>query len=354
MIIDFHVHAIPPEMMNGAGALGPTEVGTEPDGRRVIRIGNQTVRLSPQPQSGSYAQMFLDAQGPAGIDCTGLSISPLFYMYWTPPEVGVPFARRVNDILSGYCSEHPDRLFFLGTLPMQDVEASVAEAERAVSTLTAKALVIGTDNLGGRDLDNEAFFPLYEAVERLGVPLFVHPGPANIEQQVPGRRDKYGSAWMPGYQIRETTAVCHLIYGGVLDAFPDLQVCVSHGGGAAPFLLGKLSRHARNTLQTGETEPIKAQLPFEDYLQRNFYFDTFVEDSNSLRLLLDVMGPDRLLFGQHTGLSTTSSDDLSRIRGTGLADEEVQKIVGGNAAKLFQLWSQRLPHPCPTKREDDE
>lgn len=337
MIIDFHVHAIPPEMMERAGRFGPHEVGTEADGRRVIRIGNQTVRLSPQPDSGNYAQMFLDAQGPAGVDCTGLNISPLFYMYWTPPEAGVPFASHVNDVLAGYCAEHPDRLFFNATLPMQDIDASVAEAKRAVGRLGAKALVVGTDNLGGRDLDDEAFFPLYETVEQLGVPLFVHPGPANIEQQRVSQPDKYGSAWMPGYQIRETIAVCHLVYGGVLDAFPDLQVCVSHGGGAVPFLLGKLDRHARATLQTGQSVPIKASRPFDEYLQRNFYFDTFVEDSRSLRLLLEVMGPDRLLFGQHTGLSTTSSDDLSRIRAEGLSEADLAKVTGRNAAKLFQL-----------------
>lgn len=337
MIVDFHVHAIPPEVMGKAGKHGPEELSVDEEtGARIVRVGTQTSRLSPRPMDKPYYEMFIEAQERHGVDKTGLQITPLFYFYWIDPDTGAAFARSVNDTLSGYVSHYPDRLFFFATLPMQDIDASVKEAERAVRDLGAKGIVMGTDNVAGHDLDDPALFPLYEKIVDLDVPLFTHPGPYNIEDQ--GRPDKYNFSWIPGYEFRETMAVCHLIFGGVLDEYPDLKVCVSHGGGTVPFLVGKLERLIdKGGVSVGESTPIKAKRPFREYLRKNFYFDSFVEDGRSLELLLDVMGTDRVLFGQHTGLTSTGADELSKVKAASISDEAKAKVLGQNAVELFRL-----------------
>lgn len=334
-VVDFHIHAVPPEVMGEAGTYGPEEVELD-ERSRLIRVGERTSKLSPRPLDRPYYEMYIEAQDEQGVDVSGLEITPLFYFHWVEPEIAKSFARAANDTLSGYVSHYPKRLFFMATLPMQDIAASVEEAKRAVGDLGARGLVIGTDNMAGRDLDDEALFPLYETAVELDVPIFVHPAPYNIEDQQ--REDKYNFSWIPGYEFRETLAVCHLIYGGVLDEFPELQVCVPHGGGTVPFLVGKLGRLVGGKgTDLGVTKSVKAQRPFEDYLHSNFYFDTFVEDERTLRFLLEVMTPDRVMFGQHTGLASTSADELTKLMAADLSDVDRAKVLGGNAMRLFKL-----------------
>lgn len=134
-------------------------------------------------------------------------------------------------------------------------------------------------------------------------------------------------------------AVTHLVFGGVLDEFPRLKVCVPHGGGTTPFLAGKLSRLIGSTHGSDITQgsAIKAKRPLEEYLHRNFYFDTFVEDPRSLQLVVDVMGPDRVLFGQHTGLASTTASELDHVRRLNIGSRDKEKILGENARQLFKL-----------------
>lgn len=336
-IVDFHVHAIPPEVMGKAGEHGPEELECT-ETTRVIRVGNQTASLSPRPLDTEYYEMYIEAQDEAGVSISGLELTPLFYFNWVDAETGAAFTRAANDTLAGYVAAYPDRLFFMATLPMQDIDMALVELRRAVGELGARSVMVGTDSMGGRDLDDPYFYPLWEELVRMDVPVFTHPGPYNVENQSNTDSAKYNYDWFPGYNFRETIAVSHLIFGGVLDEFPGLKVIVPHGGGTVPFLLGKLGRMIGGKVASlGDSRAIRSKRPFEDYLHTNFYFDTFVEDARTLKFVLEVMGPDRVLFGQHTGLKATTADELSKVLAADLSKPDLEKVVSKNAMELFKL-----------------
>lgn len=330
MIIDFHNHALPPEVMGMAGKYGPEELAAD-EKSRTIRAASVVNVLSPRPLDKPYPYQYIDRAEAAGVDMCGIQVTPIWNFYWAEPEIVVPFVSVTNDTMAGYVKDHPDKLFFLAGLPLQDMASSLTEAERAVTQLGARALFIGTNDINGHDLDEEYFWPLYEKAVALDVPLFVHPGP---ETRVSNRNEKYAFGHIPGFEFQETIAVTHLVYGGVLDKFPELKVIISHGGGATPYLFGKLAR-----LCSGKRIPkdVKAQRPFEYYLQNNFYFDTFVEDQLTLKFLYDFMGPDRLLFAQHTGMANTGAAELARVQALDISSVDREKILGGNAAELFKI-----------------
>jgi len=331
LVIDFHNHALPPEVMGFAGKYGPEEIAADEKSRTIVAAG-QTHVLSPRPLDKPYFHQYLDRAEAAGVDVCGLEVTPIWNFYWAESEIVVPFVREINNTLAGYVRDNPGKLFFLAGLPLQDMQCAIEEAERAVKELGAKALFIGTNDINGYDLDDEYFDPLYKKVLDLDVPIFVHPGP---DKPDPSRSDKYRFHWIPGFEFKETIAVTHLVYGGVFDRFPGLKVIVSHGGGTVPYLYGKLKR----LLDGGKASPqdAKAKKSFDHYLQNNFYFDTFVEDDLTLKFLYDFMGPERLLFAQHTGMANTGAPELARVRRMDIPESEKEMILGGNASKLFKL-----------------
>src|SRR5262249_23062712 len=151
-----------------------------------------------------------------GWDVHVMSTSPLFYMYWTPPEIGVPYARLTNDTLAEYCAPYPQRLFFMATLPMQDPAAAAAEVDRA-ARIGAKGINLGGRNLGGREFDDPALDPVWERIVANEFPIFIHGYPQAIAEQ---RSDPYGISTFDGYLYDESCAFLYLVFGGVLDRFP--------------------------------------------------------------------------------------------------------------------------------------
>jgi aminocarboxymuconate-semialdehyde decarboxylase len=260
-----------------------------------------------------------------GIDIMGVTTSPFYYLYWAEPEIGVPFARVQNEALAKYCSTDPRRLFFMATLPLQDIAASVEEAEHAVGTLHARAVNIGGGNLAGRELDDPELEPVLACIEALGVPLFIHPYPTTLAG---GERHRLGMDAILEYLYQESLAVGTLIYGGVLDKFPGLKVCITHGGGFVPYQFGRLEVFAG-------PKASKAVRPIRDYLDR-FYFDTLVHDLPARRFLYEFMGPDHLFVGDNFK-GADSADGFAMVDELNLHPEEAEQIKSGTAIELFGL-----------------
>lgn len=325
MRVNIHSHAIPPETLNKAGKYGPSLVD-EPGGGWSLKVGPYQSRGSlPQDKRFLDPMLRLKDMDSKRIDIMGVTISPLFYLYWAEPEIGIPFARVQNDALANWCKADPKRLFFIATLPMQDPKASLIEADRAVE-LGARGFNVGTDNFAGRNLDHQAFFPLYEKIQQLDVPLFIHPYPLPMEG---GESDKYNLSWIAGYVHQDTVAFCHLVFGGVLDHFPRLKVCITHGGGSVPYQFGRLE------YALARMPDVEAKKPLHDYLE-NFYFDVLIHDLKARSFLVDFMGADHLVMGDNY-LGWDAVDGFALVDELKLPDTDHRKICGDNAVKLFKL-----------------
>jgi aminocarboxymuconate-semialdehyde decarboxylase len=291
--IDIHAHAVLEQTFGHMGALGP-ELSDGPDGRPKFRVGAYElngVRYRGSPFMDVSAR--IAAMDRAGIDFQIVSPNPLTYFHFAPAADARHFCRYHNDILAEVVAPHRGRLAAFAQVPIQDPLAACEELERAVSDLHMLGAYIGTDF--PFMLDDPALDPFYETCVRLNVPLFIHPGPAGIDGP-PGdeRLKRFELEIMAGFAGQETLAVAILIFGGVLDRHPNLDICISHGGGAAMYLWGRLAHATRK--RPWASDALKADGAFEERAQRLWY-DVHVHDLRALDLLLERVGPNRLVYG---------------------------------------------------------
>jgi aminocarboxymuconate-semialdehyde decarboxylase len=235
----------------------------------------------------------LEGMDRAGIGLQVLSPNPLTYLHHVDAPTAVAFCRRHNDALSKLCGAHPGRLAGLAQLPMQDVGAALEELGRAVQELGLLGGYVGTEL--GRALDAAELDPFWAGAVSLDVPIFLHPAPAGIDGP-PGdpRLRRFDLDLVAGFAAEETLAVATLLYGGVLERHPRLDLCISHGGGAAPYLVGRMAAAARK--RAWAPESLRPDGAFEAALAR-LWFDAHVHDRRALALLRDVVGDARLVLG---------------------------------------------------------
>ncbi|WP_433802857.1 amidohydrolase family protein [Actinomycetospora sp. CA-084318] len=304
-VLDVHAHAVLAASEGAAGAAGP-ELGALEDGTPFYRVGDYVlrgVRYAGSPFMD--VDVRLAAMDRAGIGRQLLSPNPLTYFGDLPVADAVAFAQQYNDGLAALVAEHPSRLLAAAQVPVQDVGAAVAEARRAVRDLGMVAVYLDTDP-AGRTLDDPALDPLYEALVELDVPLFVHPSPLG-----PGgppadpRLRRFDLDLQCGFAYDETLAVAALVFGGVLERHPSLDVCLSHGGGAAAFVAGRFARAVRK-------RPWASAALREhgfDHFFRRLWLDVHVHDEGSLELLCARADPDRLVFGTNFAGWDSDADD---------------------------------------------
>lgn len=289
--IDVHAHAVLEQTMGAAGTYGP-ELGYEEKPR--FRVG--TYELHGVRYRGSAfmdVDLRLAAMDRAGLDFQLLSPNPLTYFHFIEAAQARNFCRIHNDALAAAITDQRERLAACAAIPMQDIGFAIEETQRAVRELGMVGPYIGSDF--GRPLDDPALDPFYETLVALDVPLFIHPAPVGIDGPAGDPNLKrFDLDIIIGFAAQETIAVCTLIYGGVLERHPKLDVCVSHGGGATGYLFGRMASAARK--RPWASEALRADGAFEALLHR-LWFDIHVHAAESVALLRSRVNTERLLFG---------------------------------------------------------
>lgn len=324
--IDFHAHVIVPEVYAVAAQHNifselPTDGGVTDEMRRSIkdRAGTVLARMSDLTERIGN----MDAMG---VDVQVLSASLVHQgLEWADAQTSLRLARTTNDWIAKAVASQPTRLLGLGTLPLHVPALVVAELERCMRDLGLRGAAIST-TAGAMELGDPQLRPFWAKAEELGAIVFIHPG---------GNRDarfKRYHLWNSvGQAFEEAMAISSLMYDGVLESFPGLKICVSHGGGYMPYYMGRIDR---NYIEKANTR-INMSKPPIDYL-RMLYFDSCVYERSVLQHLVEKVGAERVLLGSDYPVGESKPIEFI-TDAAALSPSEKERIVGANATSLLGL-----------------
>jgi aminocarboxymuconate-semialdehyde decarboxylase len=329
--IDIHAHLMPRCLWKTVEA-GHTWYGLRHEpGSGLGTLVRPGKRVAVQPHKIRFTpEERLKDMDEQGVDVQVVSIHTPLFGYDLEPSQGRQLTRDVNDEIADMTRQWPQRFAGLATLPMQDVAAAVEELDRAVHVLGLKGAELDTV-VNGLNWDEPQFLPLFKAAEAMGAVLFFHPQPQ--DNLVLSFTDRYGLANSIGVPVEDALMVATLIFGGILDACPDLKVCIAHGGGPACFGMGRLDRG----WQVRSEARVHIQHPPSAY-QRRLYYDCITSSEPALRFLIDQVGVDRVVLGSDWPFVAWEPSPPGWVQGLqSLTPEEKEKILWKNLEQLLGL-----------------
>lgn len=326
-IIDCHTHTLCPAV--NAAVAGSYRHDLLPYQRDM----SDESRAVDQAQGPTLGRKFNDVETrladmkAMGVDFQVIAPAPGQQHYWADRDLLVEISRMQNDHVATLVARDQARFAGLGTLPLSDVEASIAEAVRGVEEKGLRGFQIDSRVLD-RELSDASLDPLYARLSKLGAPLMVHPLGFSHGQ-------RFGAFFMIntiGQPLEEIIAINHLIFGGVLDRHPELRVYVAHGGGYFPFYVGRMDHAWR---YRPELNRLTSKRP-SDYIARMWY-DTCVYRPDAIRTLVDLAGADRVMLGSDYPFDMGDPDPLATLAGAGLEAADLDLVRRDTARDLFRL-----------------
>jgi aminocarboxymuconate-semialdehyde decarboxylase len=325
--IDTHTHYFPQTYIDLIAKYGKrcgTTVITDDKGVTFIQVGLH-LRTGPIVRPFIDLDMRLKTMERQGLGMHALSLTQPM-VYWADDDLGMQLCVAFNDAISAAHVAHPDRFIGFACLPFQNAHLALEELERAAKLPGIKGIYMATA-VRDRELSDRSFFPVYERCEALGLPIFLHPMMINNE-----RLKQYYLINLCGNPFDTTIAAAHLIFGGVLDAFPRLEVSLPHGGGVLPALRGRMDRgfDIRAECKTIAKPP-------STYLKR-FTYDTISYNEELLEDLIKLVGAERIMVGSDYCFDIAYEEPVKFVDGVkSLTAEQKQQILWSNAAKLLRL-----------------
>jgi aminocarboxymuconate-semialdehyde decarboxylase len=275
-----------------------------------------------------------------GVDMQLVTPTVGFYQYHNDLEVTKLIHRECNDDIHEMTSEHPDRFLGMAMVPMQDTGSAISELERAMRDLGFKGAIIN-DHVAGVPYDDPRFTPFFAAAQDLGALLFFHQGGETITTT---RNPRYKLPNAVGNLTERTMVFATLIFGGVLDHFPDLRLLLGHGGGYAPYGVARMDKVAgalpgdfdgAMNPPFGPDDGFSNEKPPSEYLDR-FYYDCCTYSGPVLRFLVDTVGIERVVLGTDYPAPMFLHDPVNWVRGLPeLTETEKEDILVGNSNRLL-------------------
>lgn len=338
-LIDAHTHFYAPAFVDlvvseasqhGAQILGPDE-----DGRYTLRALGGGHGAGYFPYNGSKftrpltdLDWQLEQMADRNMDVHSLCMTHP-KVYWAPPEYALRLSQAQNDGLSELHLRHPDRVYGQIMVPLQDVHLAIEELERA-SQLPGLRGVNIAHHVNGLNISDRSFWPFLERCQELGQTVFLH----NIDPLAPDRLYQGGLDMLNllGNPFEATVAAMGMILSGALDEFPDLDVFLPHAGGALPWLVwrGDYAQAA------GNLKP-PARRKASEYLRR-FHYDLIMHSPEMMRLLIDIVGADRVVSGTDWPQRMAVWRPAEYVESIpGITRQEAELILCDNPARLMGL-----------------
>jgi aminocarboxymuconate-semialdehyde decarboxylase len=247
-------------------------------------------------------------------------------LYWGDAAFSTKLARAWNDAAGAMCQTYPTRLVALLTLPMLYPDQAIDELNRASKLPGMRGVYLGT-NIGTHDLDDPLFEPVMARIENLDLPIFLHP----VEPIGADRLKAFFLSNLIGNPVDTAIAACHLIFGGVLDRHPKLQISLPHAGGVLPILIGRIDQGWRTRAELKHLP----QAP-STYLKR-FTYDTIAHSKSIMEYVIQQVGAERVMLGSDYCFTMGYDQPVRFLDQVDLGSEQRTMILSGNAARLLKL-----------------
>jgi aminocarboxymuconate-semialdehyde decarboxylase len=323
-IVDVHNHYYPPSYIDALrSGHSNVRVTMDAEGNPLLHYpGDYNIAVRGHRDIDYRAGVLEEA----GVDTQVISLT-------TPgthvesPRNAARLACLVNDAFARVVSDYGGRFLAYATLPLSDPAASVHELERASTQLGMRGALLFS-NVNGVALADRRYWPLYEAANALDAVLHIHPtAPVGVEAMT-----EFWLMPLVGFLMDTTLAAAKLVFAGVPEEFPRVRWVLSHLGGTIPYIAERLDRgfHAFRECRANIDRPPS------DYLKQ-FYYDTVNFDRHALELAIAFAGLNHILAGSDYPHQIGSIPSmLASLRALPISDAERAKILGGNAARLFQ------------------
>jgi aminocarboxymuconate-semialdehyde decarboxylase len=327
--IDIHAHMLPQETIRRLARESPRvapKLIAQADGSTTMEIAGKVVQR-PMPPECWDLDLRLADMDQHGIDMQAICATVHTFFYDVEPELGAACAVLQNDEIAAVVNRHSDRFVALATLPLQDPQRAADELRRAMRVLGLRGAQIGS-NVNGRNLDDPALEAVWAAANELLAFILVHPH----GEILPGDRLKsYYMRNFVGLPFETTMAGAALVFGGVIERYPDINFCLCHGGGFLPYQAGRFM-HAFSV-----RDEAKACLrgSSQDSLSR-LHYDTILHSPRALAFLIAALGAGRVLMGSDYPFDMGDLDCVARVEALAISRPSRDAILGGRADELLR------------------
>ena len=247
--------------------------------------------------------------------------------YTLPAEKEADWVRLLNEHMVRTAKDSGTAFRTIAAVPMRDGERAARELEYAVKTLGMLGVMLPSDP-ADIDVADPSLEPLWAAAEELDVPVMLH-GASHSKWPLVG--PSY-MAFSMGRTLDTTILAAKLIHSGLMDRHPKLKLMLCHGGGSLPYLIGRLDMAYRRGME--KVAELERGGP-EAYMSM-LYYDTVTVNPRSLRLLLDLAGPEHVLLGSDWVWAAMSGGLMDAVGHVDLDQADQDRICRQNALDLFK------------------
>jgi predicted TIM-barrel fold metal-dependent hydrolase len=272
------------------------------------------------------------------------------------PALAVELSRIANDEMAELVLKYPDRFVEAAAcLPLNDVDAALREADRAINDLHLRGIQIFS-HIAGKPHNSPEFMPLYQKMAEYALPIWIHPffekmpGAVAKDQEASekrgmatGKRDPALAMELGGFQLvfPSTTAMTRLVYSHVFDQFPNIKFITHHCGSAIPYFANRIQLNY-DMLANRQGVDHGLKKPILDYY-RMFYADTALHGNIPAMMCgYHFFGADQLLFGTDMPFDAELGEwsvrmTIESIERMNIPNLQERKIFEENARELLGL-----------------
>ena len=334
MKIDVFPHILPPRYFERMLAAAPPGMALQKRMSGIPVLVDLDLRMAVMDRYEGYVQVLTLANPPIEV-VAGPDLSP-------------ELARLANDEMARVVAKRPERFpGFVASLPMNNPDAAVAEIDRAIDHLGATGVQIFT-NVGGRPLDLPEYRPIFARMAEHGLPIWLHPArPVTFADYAGEARSKYDLWWAFGWPYETSVAMGRLVFSGLFDRHPDLQIITHHLGAMIPFCAGRigggLDQLGSRTDDADDGAALgRLKRRPVDYFKM-FYGDTALFGAwPAMESGLEFFGADHVLFGTDMPFDPEKGpgfirDTIAAMERMRASAEDKAKIYEGNARRMLRL-----------------